>query len=100
MNRVEGWTPGTEILLDVAANKKGHDPDRLAHLQHATRGDSHLLLVPQPSLDDSKDPLRWSRGKKWLTLLNGLWYSFNGSVTGPIMAAGNVWHLVDRARLT
>ena len=90
MARVESFVPGTEILLDIASQKGGHDPARLAHLQHAKHADTNLLLVPQPSLTDPNDPLRWSRRKKWLTLLNGLWYSFNGSVTGPIMAAGKL----------
>lgn len=88
MAHSETFAPGTEILLDTS-HAGGKSSDALQHFQHAKRGDSHILLVPQPSLTDPNDPLRWSRFKKWLTLFNGLWYSFNGAVTGPIMAAGS-----------
>jgi len=76
--------PGTEILYDVddgVASKKLHN------LQHVKKGDGHLLLVPQPSLTDPNDPLRWSTLKKWVAFLNALGFSFMGSVTGPIMTA-------------
>lgn len=79
--------PGTEILYD-ADTEHGETSQYLHTLQHAKKGDAHILLVPQPSLTDPNDPLRWSEQKKWITLLNGVWYSFNGAVTGPIMAAG------------
>ena len=99
MAQAETFVPGTEILLDTS-HKGGKDPNALLHLQHAKHGDSHLLLVPQPSLTDPNDPLRWSRFKKWLTLFNGLWYSFNGAVTGPIMAAGSsAFNLIDNKRI-
>jgi hypothetical protein len=74
--------PGTEVLYDVGNSEYIH------RFQHVLHGDSHILLVPQPSILDSSDPLRWPRWKKWMVLLNALWYSFNGAVTGPIMAAG------------
>ncbi|KIW94671.1 uncharacterized protein Z519_04648 [Cladophialophora bantiana CBS 173.52] len=77
--------PGTEILYDVAEDGTGSS--KLHRLQHvkSKSGDGHLLLVPQPSLTDPNDPLRWSTMKKWTTFLNALGFSFMGSVTGPIM---------------
>jgi len=74
--------PGTELLYDINASSQ------LSNLQHVAHGDGHILLVPQPSLTDPNDPLRWPLWKKWAVLMNGVWYSFNGAVTGPIMAAG------------
>jgi glutamate-1-semialdehyde aminotransferase len=78
--------PGTEILYDVGNSEYIHT------LQHISdkKGEGQILLVPQPSLTDSTDPLRWSKLKKWITLFNAVWYSFNGAVTGPIMAAGMI----------
>ncbi|KAF4415064.1 MFS general substrate transporter [Fusarium acutatum] len=72
--------PGTELLYDNAS-----------HLQYVkdTQG-NHIILVPQPSTTDPNDPLRWSRAKKWIVFLNGVFYAFMGSVTGPIMAAGMI----------
>lgn len=72
--------PGTEFLYDVG---RTHDA-----LQHVQDGDDRVLLVPQPSLTDPNDPLRWPKWKKWMTFMNALTYSFLGGVTGPIMAAG------------
>lgn len=72
--------PGTELLYD-ANNVHGE-------LQRVRHGDGHVLLVPQPSLDDPNDPLRWPSWKKWVTFSNALAYSFLGGVTGPIMAGG------------
>jgi hypothetical protein len=74
--------PGTEVLFDVG------NSEHILSLQHVKTGDTHILLVPQPSVNDASDPLRWSKWKKWITLFNAVWYSFNGAVTGPIMAAG------------
>lgn len=48
--------PGTELLVDEAHS----------HLQHARKGDGHILLIPQPSLTDRNDPLRWANTKKWV----------------------------------
>lgn len=48
--------PGTELLVD----------DTYGHLQRARKGDGHILLIPQPSLTDSNDPLRWPALKKWM----------------------------------
>jgi hypothetical protein len=76
------FVPGTEILYDLGNSEQIH------HLQHVKHGDGHILLVPQPSLTDANDPLRWTKWKKWVVLFNAVWYSFNGGVTGPIMAAG------------
>ncbi|KAK4541284.1 hypothetical protein LTR36_008200 [Oleoguttula mirabilis] len=78
------YVPGTEMLYDSGMRSQ------LSTLQHVKKGDSHILLVPQPSLTDPNDPLCWSNAKKWITLLNGIWYSFNGAITGPIMAAGMI----------
>ncbi|KAL3455060.1 major facilitator superfamily domain-containing protein [Aspergillus heterothallicus] len=79
--------PGTEILID-----QGNGNDKTASgfgaYQHVTRGDARILLVPQPSLTDPNDPLRWPKWKKWLVFGNGLLYAFNGAVTGPMMAGG------------
>jgi hypothetical protein len=74
--------PGTEMLYDLGQSEQAH------HLQHVKHGDGHILLVPQPSLTDANEPLRWPTWKKWVVLFNAVWYSFNGGVTGPIMAAG------------
>lgn len=79
--------PGTEILYDQAS-QDGAFADRLHGLKHRTKGDSRILLVPQPSLNDPNDPLRWSSLKKHLTFFNGCWFAFMGAITGPIMAAG------------
>ncbi|KAJ5910461.1 hypothetical protein N7504_005104 [Penicillium tannophilum] len=76
--------PGTELLIDQ------DNSDAIQHYQHVAHGDSHLLLVPQPSLTDPNDPLLWPRGKKWTVFGNGLFYSFNGAVTGPMMAGGMI----------
>jgi hypothetical protein len=78
--------PGTEISYDVG------NSEYIQTLEHISdrSGDGHILLVPQPSLIDATDPLRWSKWKKWVTLFNAVWYSFNGAVTGPIMAAGMI----------
>jgi hypothetical protein len=73
--------PGTEILIDQGKEK-------YEEYQHATRGNAKILLVPQPSLTDPNDPLRWPLWKKWLTFANGLFYAFNGAMTGPMMAGG------------
>lgn len=88
------FVPGTEILYDFGKTD-GVDAARLHDLQHVKHGDANILLVPQPSLDDESDPLRWPAWKKSLTLFNGLWYSFNGAITGPIMAAGAYCVSVD-----
>ncbi|KAJ4390946.1 hypothetical protein N0V93_004545 [Gnomoniopsis smithogilvyi] len=77
---VRDAAPGTEFLYDTS-NTHGE-------LQHVRYGDGHVLLVPQPSLQDPNDPLRWPSWKKWLTFSNALGYSFLGGVTGPIMAGG------------
>lgn len=69
--------PGTEYLYDVSGTHEA--------LQRATDVDDHVLLVPQPSLTDPNDPLRWPTWKRWMTFTNGLAYSFFGGVTGPIM---------------
>lgn len=79
--------PGTEILYDQGS-QDGELADRLHHLKHRTKGDSRMLLVPQPSLNDPNDPLRWSATKKSLVFFSGCWFAFMGSITGPIMAAG------------
>lgn len=78
--------PGTEILYDQE-DAHGGVSRRLHQLQHVRKGDGHILLVPQPSLNDPDDPLRWSGVRKWATFANGLTYAFLGAVTGPIMAA-------------
>lgn len=84
--------PGTEVLYDLG------NSDNIRQLQHVKHGDSHILLVPQPSLTDESDPLRWSIWKKHVVLFNALWYSFTGAVTGPIMSGGKFWvFLSERA---
>ncbi|KAH8654940.1 major facilitator superfamily domain-containing protein [Tricladium varicosporioides] len=80
--------PGTEILMDEEGN--GTLKNRLHELQHAKTGDGHIILVPQPSLTDPNDPLRWSVFKKWAVLLNGIAYAFNSAITGPMMAGGMI----------
>ncbi|KAG4412730.1 hypothetical protein IFR04_014127 [Cadophora malorum] len=80
--------PGTEILMDD--DGPGTSGRYLHTLQHAKTGDGHILLVPQPSLTDPNDPLRWSTPWKWTVLMNGVAYAFNGAVTGPMMAGGMI----------
>lgn len=80
--------PGTEILMDDDGS--GATSRHLHTLQHAKTGDGHILLVPQPSLTDPNDPLRWSKAWKWTVLMNGVAYAFNGGVTGPMMAGGKI----------
>jgi hypothetical protein len=81
--------PGTTFLIDTGEeDEKGNA--YLHSLQHAETGDGRILLVPQPSLNNPNDPLRWSVWKKWVVLLNACCYSFLGAVTGPIMAAGKI----------
>ncbi|KKK11813.1 hypothetical protein ARAM_002658 [Aspergillus rambellii] len=79
--------PGTEVLFDDAP-QHGAASDRLHQLRHRTKRGSHMLLVPQPSVNDPNDPLRWPALKKNLVFFNGCWYAFMGAITGPIMAAG------------
>ncbi|KAJ5086586.1 hypothetical protein NUU61_007893 [Penicillium alfredii] len=79
--------PGTEILFDEGSSDVGLS-DRLHQLKHRTKGDSRVLLVPQPSTNNPNDPLNWSTTKKSLAFFNGCWYAFMGAITGPIMAAG------------
>jgi hypothetical protein len=86
IERVFVSAPGTEILMDD--DSPGATERKLHLLQHAKTGDGHILLVPQPSLTDPNDPLKWSMAKKWVVLMNGVAYAFNGAVTGPMMAGG------------
>ena len=79
--------PGTTILFDIQEEGSA-TAKRLHTLQHVKHGDATLLLVPQPSLQDRNDPLLWPTWKKWTVLLNACFYSFMGSVLGPIMSAG------------
>lgn len=60
--------PGTEILIDEGQNAYIHT------LQHARKGDGHILLVPQPSLTDPNDPLSWSKWKKWIVCIQSSAY--------------------------
>ncbi|QDS67734.1 hypothetical protein FKW77_005937 [Venturia effusa] len=76
--------PGTEVLYDRGRS------DQIHNLQQVKHGESHILLVPQPSLTDASDPLRWTAWKKRAVLFNAMWYSFNGAVSGPILSAGMV----------
>lgn len=78
--------PGTEILFDEGSNN-GALFD-VSQLKHRTKGDSRVLLVPQPSTNDPNDPLNWTSTKKNVAFFNGCWYAFMGAITGPIMAAG------------
>lgn len=77
--------PGTKLLYHdehhAATTREGHS------IQYIERNDGRIVLVPQPSLTDPNDPLRWPAWLKWSTFLNALFYSFMGGVTGPIMAA-------------
>ncbi|KAJ5690485.1 hypothetical protein N7462_004877 [Penicillium macrosclerotiorum] len=79
--------PGTEILFDQDS-KHGALADRIHQLEHLKKGDSRILLVPQPSTTNPNDPLRWSALKKNIVFFNGCWFAFMGAITGPIMAAG------------
>ena len=86
IERVFVAAPGTEIMMDE--DSPGATERRLHLLQHADVGDGHILLVPQPSLTNPNDPLRWPVAKKWVVLANGVFYAFNGAITGPMMAGG------------
>ncbi|KAF2666571.1 MFS general substrate transporter [Microthyrium microscopicum] len=67
-----------------------HEAPGTILLYDKRNGTDQVILVPQPSSNDSNDPLRWSKRKKWTVLLIGAFYAFMGSVTGPIMAAGMI----------
>ncbi|KAF4339530.1 major facilitator superfamily transporter [Fusarium beomiforme] len=47
-------TPGTVLLVDL---------EHTLAARHASRGDTGIVLIPQPS-DDPEDPLNWSRRRK------------------------------------
>jgi hypothetical protein len=79
--------PGTTLLIDTGVEDQARSK-KLQSLCHVDTSDGRILLIPQPSLTDPSDPLKWSPTKKWIVLLNGAFYAFMGSVTGPIMAAG------------
>lgn len=81
-----GAAPGTEILFDHSGDHLDSHGE-FSEYQHLDKGDSRILLVPQPSITDPNDPLRWSTTKKWATFLNALSFAFLGGVTGPIIAA-------------
>jgi len=66
--------PGTEVLMDE--DGPGATERRLHKLQHTKSGDGRIILVPQPSLIDPNDPLRWSAFGKWTVLRNGVAYAF------------------------
>ena len=68
--------------------QQNNDAPGTALLFDTHHGKARVLPVPQPSLTDPNDPLKWPKLKKWLVLLLGSLYAFMGSVTGPIMAAG------------
>ncbi|KAM0321499.1 hypothetical protein ACHAPQ_009395, partial [Fusarium lateritium] len=78
--------PGTELLYDI--DNHGVSTNHLQYVKD--KQGNHVILVPQPSTTDPNDPLRWSKAKKWIVFLNGVFYAFMGSVTGPIMAAGMI----------
>ncbi|KAL3470313.1 major facilitator superfamily domain-containing protein [Aspergillus californicus] len=78
--------PGTQILVDQGGNPSS-DRDYGCY-QHIAQGETRILLVPQPSVTDINDPLRWPRWKKHLAFGNALLYAFNGAMTGPMMAGG------------
>ena len=82
IERVYVAAPGTQIMMDEDGS--GATEKKLHLLQHAKSGDGHILLVPQPSITDPNDPLKWSTAKKWVVLMNGVAYAFNGAVTGPM----------------
>lgn len=86
--------PGTAFLLD--SDEPGAPAHHLQTVQ--AHGGNRIILVPQPSIADPNDPLRWSKTKKWLVFLNGLANAFMGSVTGPIIAAGMI-PLADKFRV-
>ncbi|KAL4889087.1 major facilitator superfamily domain-containing protein [Aspergillus ambiguus] len=76
--------PGTELLIDQS------DSSLAQTHQHISHNGIRIIQVPQPSLTDPNDPLRWPLWKKWATFGNGLIYAFLGAVTGPMMAGGMV----------
>ncbi|KAH6984738.1 major facilitator superfamily domain-containing protein [Ilyonectria sp. MPI-CAGE-AT-0026] len=76
--------PGTELLI-YDENNESHK-----NLQTTGKDDIRIILVPQPSLTDPNDPLRWPLWKKWVVFSHGLAYSFFGSIVGPIMSGGMV----------
>jgi hypothetical protein len=80
-----GHLPGTEILFDNNLQGSNGLSD-LRHLKSHAKGNSRLLQVPQPSLDDPNDPLSWPAWKKHVTLFNGCWYAFMASLP----AAGRI----------
>ncbi|KAK4946611.1 hypothetical protein LTR10_014463 [Elasticomyces elasticus] len=68
--------------------------EHLEERNHATKNESGITLVPQPT-DDPRDPLNWSRGRKLLTLFI---VSFAG-FTGTLQAVGNVSSIFQQGAL-
>lgn len=58
--------PGTELLI-YDENNESHK-----NLQTTSKDDIRIILVPQPSLTDPNDPLRWPLWKKWVVGLTEL----------------------------
>lgn len=58
--------PGTELLI-YDENNESHK-----NLQTTDKDDIRIILVPQPSLTDPNDPLRWPLWKKWVVGLTEL----------------------------
>lgn len=58
--------PGTELLI-YDGNNESHK-----NLQTTGKDDIRIILVPQPSLTDPNDPLRWPAWKKWVVGLTEL----------------------------
>lgn len=80
----EKIAPGTELLI------YNEQDERHSQLQYTAKDKVKIILVPQPSLTDPNDPLRWSLRKKWIVFTHGLAYSFLGSLIGPAMSGGEL----------
>jgi MFS family permease len=72
--------PGTIQLIDAAGN---------LHVEHGA-GDNEIVLVPQPT-NDVNDPLRWTKGRKMITMVTALaWCFFVGTMISGLPPAYNL----------
>ena len=74
--------PVTNLLYDEEV-EHGATLKWLHTVQHVPKGDSHIFLLLSRHLQIQMAHFDGSSVKKWAVLLNGVFYSFMGAVTGP-----------------
>ncbi|KDE07127.1 hypothetical protein MVLG_02532 [Microbotryum lychnidis-dioicae p1A1 Lamole] len=60
------WVVRDDELDEATAQQQHVDAEVLHRLKHSA--DGHHILIPQPD-DNPRNPLNWSEGKKWATLI-------------------------------